>query len=131
MLTDEVRQIIDDIAEKCEFCKQNSKSKSKPSVVIQRATDFNIVVTIDLKQMGSSYILWMICSFTKFVKGPVIKNKEAESILRGLHGSWCMELGFPPVGFWKDNGLEFWNMRVEELMSKLGIKMKFSPAFSP
>ena len=29
MLTDEVRQIIDDIAEKCEFCKQNSKSKSK------------------------------------------------------------------------------------------------------
>ena len=45
----------------------------------------------------------------KFVKGVVITDKTEETVLRSLHQSWCMELGFPMVGFWADTGREFRN----------------------
>ena len=57
-----------------------------------------------MKVVDVEYILWMVCAFTRFVKGLVMKDKMAETILKGLHGSWCMDLGFPTVGFWADNG---------------------------
>ena len=63
-----------------------------------------MVVTLDLKQMDDRYKLWMVCSFTKYIKGVVIKDKTAETLLKSLHQSWCIELGFPMVGFWADNG---------------------------
>jgi hypothetical protein len=130
-LTEETKKLIDDVVEKCEICKRNSRSKSKPSVAIPRASDFNSVVSVDLKAMGEKHILWMICSFTKFMKGLVVKDKTAETILKGLHGSWCMDLGFPTIGFWADNGGEFRNAKMEEFVNKLGIKIEFGPSYSP
>ena len=75
-LDKDTRKLIDEVIEKCEICKKNSRSKSKPSVAIPRATDFNSIVSIDLKSIGDKYILWMVCSFTKFVKGVVLSNKR-------------------------------------------------------
>ena len=96
---EETKKIIDEVVEKCEICKRNSQSKSKPSVAIPRATDFNSVVSIDLKSIGDKFILWMVCGFTKFVRGIVLHNKRPETIMNALHGTWCMDLGFPTVGF--------------------------------
>ena len=59
-LDDETRKMIDKVVDSCEFCKRNSRSKSKPTVAIPRATDFNSVVSFDLKCIGDKYILWMI-----------------------------------------------------------------------
>ena len=53
-------------------------------VAIPRATDFNSVVSYDLKCIGDKYILWMIWSFTKFVKGIVVKNKKVEMLVMEL-----------------------------------------------
>ena len=86
-------------------------------MAIPRATDFNSVVSFDLKCIKDKYILWMICSFTKFVKGVVVKNKKPETIVKALHGTWCMDLGFPTVRFWCDNGGEFRNMTMEEFLT--------------
>ena len=86
-------------------------------------TDFNTVVALDLKTVGDKYILWMICTFTKFVKGVVINDKKAETVMNAVHLEWCMNLGFPSVGFWCDNGGEFRNSKLEEFVSKLGIKV--------
>ena len=122
-LDNETRQMIDKVIDSCKICKRNSRSKSKPTVAIPRATDFNLVVSFDLKCIRDKYILWMICSFTKFVKGVVVKNKKAETIVKALHGTWCMDLGFPTVGFWCDNGGEFQNMTMEEFINKLGLKI--------
>ena len=122
-LDDATKRIIDEVIEKCEICKRNSRSKSKPSVAIPRVTDFNLVILVDLKSMEKGYILWMVCSFTKFVKGIVIKDKSPESIMKGLHNSWCMNYGFPIVGFWADNGGEFRNYKINEFTNKLGLKI--------
>ena len=45
--------------------------------------------------------------------------------------SWCMHLGFPSYGFFVDNDAEFSNIKLDELTSKLGLTVKFGPAYSP
>ena len=125
------RKVINDIIDNCEICKKSSRSKSKPSVAIPRVVDFNSVIAIDLKSMGKENILWMICSFTKFIKGIVIKNKLPDTVMEGLHKSWCMNLGYPAVGFWADNSGEFKNSKIDEFTNKLGLTIKFGPAYSP
>ena len=115
----------------CKICKRNKKSNSKPTLAIPRATDFNSVVAVDLKIVGNENILWMVCAFTRFIKGIVIKDKNPETIIKGIHEAWCLDVGFPTVGFWVDNRGEFRNMKMEEFVNKLGIKIDFTPAFSP
>ena len=65
--------------------------------MIQRAKDFNSVVAIDLKVIEDENILWMVCAFTKFIKGIVIKDNNPETIINGLHEAWCLNVGFPTV----------------------------------
>ena len=66
-LDEETKKKINEIVDKCEVCKKNSKSKSKPTVAIPKATDFNSTVAIDLKIVGDKYILWMVCACTRFI----------------------------------------------------------------
>ena len=66
-------------------------------MAISHATDFNSIVSFDLKSIRDKYILWMICAFTTFVKGVFVQNKQPEAIVKALHGSWCMDLGYPTV----------------------------------
>merc|ERR1712030_140420 len=103
-LDETTRKNIEKVLDECEICKRNSRSKSKSSVAIPRATDFNSIVSIDLKSVGDKYILWMICTFTKFIKGVVVNNKNPDTIIKALHNSWCMDIGFPTIGLWCDNG---------------------------
>ena len=42
-----------------------------------------------------------------------------------------MNLGFPSNRFLADNGAECANVKLDELTSKLGLTVKFGPAFSP
>jgi len=130
-LDKDVKKTIEDVVENCEICKRNSKSKPKPTVAIPRATDFNSIVSFDLKTMGKKYILWMICTFTKFIKGVVVNDKNPQTIVKALHNSWCMEIGFPTIGWWCDNGGEFRNATMEEFVNKLGLTINFTPSYSP
>ena len=73
----------------------------------------------------------MVCTCTKFIQGRELNDKNPESIVKALHRGWCLPYGYPTVGFWSDNGGEFRNSKMEEFVNKLGIKIKFTPAFSP
>ena len=42
-----------------------------------------------------------------------------------------MSVGFPTTGFFADNSGELTNIKLDELTSKLGLTVKFGPAFSP
>ena len=53
-------------------------------MAIPRATDFNSIVTFDLKEMDKKYILWIVCTFTRMMIGVVLKDKKAEIILKRL-----------------------------------------------
>ena len=42
-----------------------------------------------------------------------------------------MSIGFPSHEFFSDNGEKFSNIKLYELTSKLGLTVKFGPAYSP
>ena len=92
-------------------------------MAIPRARDFNSIVTLDLKEIGKKYILWMVDAFSRMIAGVVLKDKKAEAI--------CLRYGYPSIGFYADNGREFRNYKMEEFVSKLGIWIEFSPSYSP
>ena len=52
-------------------------------------------------------------------------------MMESLQNGWCLNYGFPTVGFYADNGGEFRNYKMEEFVSKFGIKILFSLAYLP
>ena len=67
------------------MCKKFNKSLGRPKVSLSKAMDFNEIVSLDCKQFGNKNVLWMVDTFTRFIQGKVLKNKEA------LTGSGCIE----------------------------------------
>ena len=123
--------MIKEVVEGCNICQKNTRSRSKPPVAIPRATDFDSKVNLDLKEMGKKYISWIVDAFSRMFAGAVIKHKKAETILETLEMEWCNRFGYRLVEFNADNGGEFRNYKMEEFVSKLGIKIEFSPSYSP
>ena len=130
-LNDEVRKVIKRVCENCKVCQKFQKSQSKPKIALPKVTDFNQVVTLDLKQFDGKNVLWVVDSFTRFIQGIAIPNKKAETVLDALSSVWNLRIGYPTRGFWADNGSEFQNKEMVELMSKLGLKIGFGAAYSP
>ena len=73
----------------------------------------------------------MVDSFSRFIQGKLMSNKKADTIISALMDSWCMSFGFQTTRLFADNGEEFANLKLDELTSKLGLTVKFGPAFSP
>ena len=71
----------------CRLFQKFQKSVTRPKVSLPKSSSFNKVVTLDLKEVGSKYILWMIDSFTKVIQGKLI-NKKAETIINALNAAW-------------------------------------------
>ena len=71
----------------------------RPRVTLPKSTSFNEVVSLDLKEFGSKYVLWMIDSFSRFMVEKLLNNKKADTIIQAIMDSWCMSLGFPTNGF--------------------------------
>ena len=76
-------------------------------------------------------MLWIIDSFSRFMVGKLLNNKKGDTIIQAIMDNWCMNLGFPASGFFTDNGREFANVKLDELACKLGIMVRFGPAYSP
>ena len=76
-------------------------------------------------------VLWAVDSFTRFIQGIVISNKRADTVVEALCSVWCLRFGYPTHGFWADNGSEFQNKEMSELMSKLGLRIEFGASYSP
>ena len=73
----------------------------------------------------------MIDSFTCFIQGKLIMNKKADTIIDVVNTTWNLNVGFPSVGFFADNGGEFANTKLDKLTSRLGLTVKFGPSYSP
>ena len=73
----------------------------------------------------------MIDSFTRFIQGKFILNKKADTIIEAVNTTWNLNVGFPSVGFFADNGGEFANTKLDEFTSKLGLTVMFGPSYSP
>ena len=71
----------------------------RPLTTLPKCNDFNQIVTLDLKQWGTKYILWMVCSFMRFIKGVVISNKEAKTVMDAVIKNWNCNFGIPSTRY--------------------------------
>ena len=131
LLTKELKETIKKVVDQCKVCQKFRKSMPRPSTTLPKCNDFNQIVTLDLKQWGHKYILWMVCSFTRFLKGVVISTKDAKVVVDAVINNWNCNFGIPSVGYWSDNGTEFKNADMLEFCNKNGLSIKFGPAYSP
>merc|ERR1712240_115741 len=115
----------------CKICQKFGKSMVKPKTALPNASLFNEVVTLDLKQFGNKHVLWCIDSFTRFIQGKLLRNKKADTVLNTINECWNLAFGNPGTGYYVDNGTEFKNIKMDELISKLGISISYGPAYSP
>ena len=72
----------------------------------------------------------MIERFSIFMVGKLLTNRKADTIMNALMDNWCMNLRFSSYHFFADNGGEFTNLKFDELTTKLGLTLKFGPAYS-
>ena len=61
-------KMIREVVKECRVCRKNGRLRSRPVVAVPRASDFNAVITFDLKEFGKVYMLWMVCVFTNMIK---------------------------------------------------------------
>ena len=94
-MNDTVRKSIKKVIESCDVCKKYKRSQGKPKVTLTKVTDFNQIVTMDLKQFDGVNVLWLIDSSTRFIQGKVLSNKEAETVVEALNSTWNWKFGFP------------------------------------
>ena len=80
-LYEEPRKKINEVVDMWEICKKNGCSKSKPTLAIQKVTDFNSTVAIDLNIVENKYMLLMDDTCTIFIQGRVLKDENPESII--------------------------------------------------
>ena len=99
-MSPEMMNIIERVVNDCKVCQKFQKSIARPRVTLPKTTSFNEVVTLDLKEFGTKYVLWMIDSFSRFMVGRLLTNKRADTIIQVIMDSWCMNVGFPlPMDF--------------------------------
>ena len=73
----------------------------------------------------------MTDEFSRFIKGKVIPNKEAETTVNAMMQKWVVGLcGFPRDGIHADQGSEFDNQDFKALCNRQGIKLTISPALA-
>ena len=120
-----IRQTIKQVISNCDTCQRTKKSLGTPKFSFPKATNFNEILSIDLKEIEGKYILWIICSFTRFARGVVLKSKVAKEVVNGLYHGWWLLYGCPSRGLWSDNGKEFRNKTLRDFCSRWTVQIKF------
>ena len=132
----EVANHMEDIR-KCQICAVESKRKSLPKTAIPRASNFNQLVTLDLKyntkysnKSDEPYILYIIDAFTRYKVAVFIPDKKSTTVIEAFLINWirifgrCSTLHF-------DNGSEFVNSEMQALCDKYDIRITTTAAYSP
>ena len=59
--------------------------------------DFNDIISVDLKELqpeyrkeGYRYILYIVDEFSKLMRGVLIKDKEADTVIMALYAHWII-----------------------------------------
>ena len=125
--------MIDTITNRCEGCIMRMKTPDRPAVALPLATDFNQVLTMDLKIWNANknqYIFYMIDAFTRYTVATVINRKTPYQVINGIFEKWIQYFGIPNKVL-SDNGGEFSNAEMIEVSNKLNLKLFTTGAHSP
>ena len=70
---------------------------AKPHGTLPKAMNFNNIISVDLKELqpeyrknGYRYILYIVDEFSKLMKGILLKDKEAETVVMAVYKHWVL-----------------------------------------
>jgi len=123
-----VNQVVSDVCRSCPVCQQNkvfSNCISPPILKISSSFPFDLCA-VDLLKLpvtprGHQYCLVFIDHFSKFVVIVPLTNKYGKSIVNAFQFRIFPFLLRIPNRILSDNGSEFINSEIRELLSTLGI----------
>ena len=134
--TSKIQGYLDEIR-KCQICAVEAKRKPLPKTAIPRASNFNQLVTMDLKyntkfknKSSRPYILYIIDAFTRYRAATFIPDKKSNTIIEAFLINWMKIFGRPSTLHF-DNGNEFVNSEMEALCCKYDIKITTTSFYSP
>ena len=87
----DLMNIINHVINDCKFYQKFAKSVCRPRISHPKATSFNEVVMLDIKEFGSKYVLQIIDIFTRFMQGVLISTKKLENIINSIYTTWNMK----------------------------------------
>ena len=124
-----------DALDDCEVCAVENSRIPRPRVAFPRATNFNHVVTLDLKENrryknAPPYILYCVDSFTKFKAARFISNKSGDTVAEAFMLEWIKLFGAPEF-IMSDRGKEFMAPQLRDLCQLHGIKYTSTASHSP
>ena len=119
------KNIIENVIGSCTTCLPKRVRPNKPHGTLPKAMDFNYIISVDMKELqpeyrkdGYKYIIYIFDELSKYIKGILIKDKEAETMVIGMNG---LGFGVPTKHVFSDNGTEFTSDISEEFSKLLGI----------
>ena len=122
------------IEQSCEACTRTKRRKPLRKSAIPRVEDPNVIVSIDLKEWTfkgqKRYICYLIDLHSRLTMGNFIKDKTPDSVVRCIMQTWVPVFGIMG-GIHSDIGGEFSNAVLEEVASKLGVKLTTTSSYSP
>lgn len=115
-----MKATIERITKECNVCQINNRKKNLPAKYINTSRPMEII-GVDLLEIRrlNKYVLIGIDYFTRFVCTSVVSNKNSEGIVCAME-EWFLN-GIFPEKVITDNGLEFSNQNLYNLMQKYGI----------
>ena len=128
----EEKEALQKVYDKCATCLIHRRPKTRPKVCPPIASNFNDVVTMDLKidNVHNTIRLYLVDAFSKYMAGYLIKNKNPESIIKPFLESWILTRFGAPRAILSDCGGEFVNSKMKSLCESFNIKMYTTAGYS-
>ena len=132
-LTNDVKGFLQDVEKNCKSCKVNKISKPRPMVSLPRASQFNQIVSVDLKQYKNNsynYILYLVDMFTRLTVGVFIQKKLPSIVGEKMMEKWIAVFGRMDM-IHSDRGGEFCCSELADIAEYIGVRSSFTAASSP
>ena len=128
---EEFQEVLTKIHKHC-WCKEYSRSPSRPVVSLPKADKFNDLVCMDLKEWKSpkKYILHLIDYHTRYTQSIFIDRKLATTVIDCIMIVWVSIFGVMKC-LLSDNGGEFTADETREVASILNVELHTTGAESP
>ena len=124
------KDLLETVTRNCEICKRHAKTPPRSVVSLPLAQKFNDILSLDLKNWESGYILHMIDVWSRYSMSVYIAKKQPQLVIDNLMKRWISVFG-RMKSLISDNGGEFTAEEFKEVASILGVKLLTTAAEAP
>ena len=124
------KNTLEKIEKSCESCLKSKRRKPLPKSAIPRVERPNQIVTLDLKEFKNGYICYIIDMHSRFTAADFISNKNPDTLVNCIMHKWVSVFGVME-GLHSDLGGEMTNELLDEVASKMDIKITTTSSYSP